>query len=253
MNRHLLSALLVISLVSRTGLGFSTGLRIPSGWESFASFERLVLEEELPDAWDWRDHGFTAPVKDQGSCGSCWAFGSTASFEAALQIKGVPYVPLSEQELVSCVKEYYGCGGGYLAHDYQVSPGQATAQDFPYRAANVACKKNLKHDAKAVSWKYVGEQGRKPTTLELKTAIKQYGVLTVVVYANNAMASYKSGVFKGCANRQSNHMVNLVGWTKAGNFIMRNSWGPKWGNQGHMEIPPGCSNIGEIAAFVVVQ
>jgi C1A family cysteine protease len=191
-------------------------------------------------------------IKDQGGCGSCWAFGTVATLESIRRIRDNSREKLSEQQLVSCDRTSYGCQGGFFAHDYHVSPGAALDADFPYRAVDASCRTGLSAKAKITDWAYVGGSDQKrPTVEQIKQAIFDHGPVTVIVHANSSMQAYRSGVFNNCTNAQENHMVNLVGWDDAGGYwIMRNSWGKGWGDKGYMNIKYGCNNIASVAAFV---
>lgn len=236
-----------------------TGLVIPSDWKKTAKFDHLVASTpmDLPEVFDWREEATLQPVRDQANCGSCWAFASTSVFESALILQNGldPKIDLSEQELVSCNKHRWGCQGGYFTHDYQVKPGQALEQDFPYAAKNLRCKKNLAHPHKLAEWFYVGTANKKPTLDQLRTALVENGPLAVTVAANNAFSRYKSGIFNGSGNPgPTNHMVVLEGYNaKEGYWIMRNSWSANWGENGYMRIKFGKNRIGEIATYVVLQ
>jgi len=233
-----------------------TGLNVPKDWKKNAVFETVKLREALPKSWDWRETlgSNLPPIKNQRSCGSCWAFGTVAAFEFAYSMKNKSVRQFSEQELVSC-SSYGSCGGGFFAHGYHVKPGAALSSDFPYVASNARCKPNLKHEDKLVGFKFLGSKNKNPTTEELKAAIKQYGAIPVTVTANNAMSAYKGGIFTGCTAMPTNHIVALVGWgydekTKKEYAIMRNSWGESWGEKGYMRMPWGCSRLGEDATLV---
>jgi C1A family cysteine protease len=234
-----------------TPLAQLTGYIHPTSLPPASRYKRVEIPAILPWQFDWRDiPGGLTPIKDQGQCGSCWAFGTTAVLEQAIRIKTGQSVILSEQELVSC-SDYGSCSGGDFAHGYQESPHQSTAAEFPYVARDASCKQTLSHNWSIKNWAYVGDSGRSPTVDEIKAAILQYGVVAVTVYANSDMQRYKSGVFDSCENGQTNHIVALVGWNdEDGAWIMRNSWGADWGEKGYMRIKYNCSNVGEQATYV---
>ena len=241
---------------AKAKLSHITGLKMPANWQegaSFESFQDVLRGYELPKSWDWRKESPAQPgIRNQGNCGSCWAFGTTAALNWALSRKMATPVNLAEQEILSCSHDG-SCGGGYFAHDYQQATGQSPEKEFPYVASDVRCKKNLSHMYKIAKWGYVGEKHRKPSVDELKAAIYAYGPISVTVNANNAFAQYQSGVFKGkhCGKGSTNHLVHLVGWDDDGGyFILGNSWGESWGEKGYMRIAYGCSRVGEAAAFV---
>ena len=227
-----------------------TGLKVPTGFPGGVKTESLTdVVVALPVHFDWRDVApGLSPVRDQGSCGSCWSFSINATMEDILTLTGVP-TALSQQYLVSCNKLGYGCNGGFFdAADMMVSPGSVSAAQYPYTGTDSACKSGLKYGEKLTSWTYLpGAEGGEgiPTPDEIKKAIYLYGPVSVAVYASSAMQSYRSGVFNTCGNGGINHAVNLVGWDDAGQYwIMRNSWDSTWGENGFMRIKWGCNKIG---------
>jgi hypothetical protein len=204
----------------------------------------------LPDHFDWRDvsPGLT-PVKDQGNCGSCWAFGSTGVLENVLKLTGVPQL-LAEQWMVSCNKSGWSCNGGNIAFDMFVNPGSVSQDQYPYTATDSACKSGLKYGEKILSWALVDGQGV-PAALDIAKAIYLYGPVTAAVTADSNFQAYNSGIFNSCNSGQTNHLIDLVGFDIPGQYwILRNSWGTGWGEKGYMRIKWNCSSVGEEAAFI---
>jgi hypothetical protein len=202
---------------------------------------------DLPDAYDSRTDGYVPPVRNQGNCGSCWAFAMTRSFEGALLLgnHGV-YTDLAEQDWVS--HDFSGCGGGDMDASYAVDKGLVKEVDCPYQArTNVSCRSGAEK-TKAVRWGYVGARGRGATVEEMKAAIYQYKVVTVDVAAGSGFGDPNSdGVITGCGSRSINHMVTLVGWKKIEGedyFLVSNSWGTGWGQDGFAWSKLGCNLIG---------
>ena len=214
----------------------------------------------LPVAFNWCDQNGCTPVKNQGNCGSCWAFATVGPLESLIKINDGATVDLSEQYLVSCNSEGWGCDGGFWAHDYhqwkmvsgEYEAGAVLESNFPYQAADAAC--NPPHDKayQIASWAYVcGSSSCTPTTDQLKAAIYNHGPLSVSVCVNTAFQEYGGGVFTGPGCTELNHGVVLVGWDDTdGCWIMRNSWGPNWGESGYMRIQYGVSGIGRYASYV---
>ena len=230
----------------------------------------LPLGMALPSAFDWRTSGKVTSVKDQGSCGSCWAFGTVAPMESALMIQQGLSTDLAEQYLVSCNTDGWGCNGGWTAHDYhwwKIPPSESEAgavleSDFPYVAGDVSCSGPYNHPYKLSSWHYVGDDNSVPPMDDIKTAIYTYGPVMVAVCAGTAFQSYTGGVFatdesSQCSDGVINHAVTLVGWDDSqgsnGIWILKNSWGEAWGESGYMRIARGISNIGYSASYVVYQ
>lgn len=244
----------------KAGQSYGKGLVVPENWKNNASFSsdnRLKLtKENLPSHFDWRERDGVSPVKNQGSCGSCWAFGTIAAFESAILIGTGEKVNLSEQQLISC-SQYGSCNGGYYAFGHYKNEGAAFSSDFPYTARDSACKEVAAHD-QLVDWNYVGSEDSEPSTEEIKKAIFNYGVLAVTVSASGSFDYYKNGIFDDCSRGQTNHMVALVGWDdNAQAWIIKNSWGSEWGEKGYMRIKyvdsqgRKCNRIAETAAFGV--
>lgn len=224
------------------------GLKIPLGWAPPASQTVEVLRSAvLPKEFDWRDKGLT-PIKNQGTCGSCWAFSTTATFQDVVKVTTGKTKDFSEQYLLSCNNEGWSCNGGFFAHDYHMSKGYKGAVDgkrYPYTGRDDSCQHNHSPIDSIVTWKYL-----QSTDVEsIKTAIYAYGPVAAAVYVDDPFVKYRSGVFNQCKNIHPNHAVNIVGWGD-GYWIMRNSWSERWGEDGWMKIPWNCSNIGYAANFI---
>lgn len=213
----------------------------------------------LPDAFDLRPLGVVPPIKDQGQCGSCWAFSKTGSLESAL-LGQKKTMTLSVQELVSNDKNQFGCGGGYLDDfKYQIQHGQGLAKDFPYVAADVSSKK-IPVAAQGVSFQYVGSANQGPTENELKCALVKYKTVPWITvgatsYWGSPPASEKTP-YTNCQRSGVNHAVGVVGYFKDASgktqFIMKNSWGAGWGDKGYMALALGCDSFGDSAAFIEI-
>ncbi len=235
------------------------GFVVPDNWWVGAKFDPCTPTRSLPAAFDWRDYGACPPVRNQGNCGSCWAFGTVGPLESNIIIKDGIVPDLSEQWLVSCNSDGWGCNGGFWAHDYHEwkpdpcgGKGAVLEADFPYVAANVPCNCPYNHPYLIQDWAYIGNSYSVPPTDSIKQAILDYGPVSAAVYVNSAFQAYSGGIFNGCTSGTVNHAVVLVGWNDNGGYwIMRNSWGPNWGEGGYMRIPYGCSSIGYAACYVV--
>jgi C1A family cysteine protease len=212
----------------------------------------------LPASFNWCDNNGCTPVKNQGNCGSCWAFATAGPLESLIKINDGITVDLSEQYLVSCNADGWGCDGGFWAHDYhqwkkvngETEAGAVLESDFPYEARDVTCNPPHPKAHQIDSWQYVCPDCA-PTTAQLKQAIYAHGPLSVSVCVNDAFQRYASGVFSGPGCSDLNHGVVLVGWDDGdGCWIMRNSWGSSWGEGGYMRIKYGVSGIGSYAAYV---
>lgn len=246
--------LLFCGLEIAHGAKFSTGLVVPRDWAKGAKFTQ-TLGVDLPSHFDWKDGHTLGVVKNQGSCGSCWAHAVTEVEEAVIAIQDKTNVVLSVQELTSCDSSSYGCSGGYFsAFDYEKQRGLTYEKNFPYRATNLRCTtQSMPHDYRIFDWGYVGQPNRRPIVDEIKAAIFAGGPLAATVCADRAFMNYRSGVFAGNAGCQ-NHMIVLEGWDDAsGTWVLRNSWGTGWGDKGFMKIKYGSNSVAQIAAFAVYK
>lgn len=195
------------------------------------------LPNKLPTQVDWRSLNRVGPIKNQGNCGSCWAFSSVAALESALAIyrnTTIQYVPdLSEQQLVDCSKDNSGCNGGLMtrAYVYIAKNGLVNESSYPYIAQNQVCKSTDKTSSIYIR----GYAKILPTELALMRAVSQR-VISVGIEVDPLFRFYKSGVYNRntCRNRL-NHAVNIVGYTPE-YWIVRNSWGGEWGEQGYIRI-----------------
>lgn len=225
--------------------------------------------ENLPESFDLRELPVPTvpPIKNQGSCGSCWAFSKTGSLESAMLAAGNKYMALSEQQLNSCDTEQGGCNGGNLSgFRYQLKYGQTSAELYPYTSGSGGtgrCKSGLTAVAKPTSFAYIGSPDNGPSEAELKCGLMQnHTVPWITVSASGAWGSPPKDemtAYSRCGRGQTNHAVGVTGWhkdSKSGKtvFHMRNSWGTNWGANGFMSLPLGCDRFGtEEVAFLVAE
>ncbi|MFA6422196.1 MAG: C1 family peptidase [Candidatus Buchananbacteria bacterium] len=225
---------------------------------------------DLPDFYDWRSMGgknYITSVRDQGNCGSCWAFASIAAFEGHIQAyynNSNIATNLAEQDLVSCVLPYNpsvnmgGCRGAYYSQietifsSYWINPGNAIEANFPYVAANVACS-NKQANWQQNAWKTMGY---KPIDLtgsladrvsKIKQAIIENGPVAAGMLVYNDFFNYQSGIYQHTTeDAAGGHMVAIVGFGKEDGrdyWIAKNSWGSNWGENGYFKIAVGDSFI----------
>lgn len=237
------------------------GAREPENWRATARFDPCLPKRDLPEAFDWRELDGCTPVRDQRDCGSCWAFSTVGALECNIKIKDEVSVNLSEQWLVSCNTDGCSCDGGWYCHDYhqwKTDPcdgtGAVMEADFPYQAEDLPCDCPYPHKYFIESWAYIGVGWGIPEIAAMKQAIIDYGPISVGVYAGSEMVAYNGGIFNLDLGEDINHLVVLVGWDDnqgdSGVWIMRNSWGAGWGEDGYMRIEYGCSLIGYAACYV---
>jgi C1A family cysteine protease len=185
---------------------------------------------------DWRNKGVITKVKNQGQCGSCWAFAATAAHESfQVQFKSQPAtLDLSEQQLVDCSGispyENHGCNGGYAirALEFVKDFGQTTSSEYPYTATDGNCK------VQSGSYRPFGAAEGHGCD-EIEEIIVRRPV-AVRVDASN-WSPYKSGVFSNCA-KNINHAVFLVGSSESA-WTIKNSWGGVWGENGYIRLAKG--------------
>ncbi|MFG0252867.1 MAG: C1 family peptidase [Phycisphaerales bacterium JB038] len=236
----------------------------PDGWEKEGEWDAMSVRDDLPPAFDWRDYGACTSVRNQGGCGSCWAFGAIAAVESDLLIEAGWNRDLSEQWLVSCT-DAGSCSGGWhssalkyltknsVYDDPCGDSGAVLETDFRYRASDLPCGCPYDHPYAIDGWSYVGWSGGVPSVSQMKQAIFEHGPVAVAVAVDSSFQAYNGGVFNNCGATSINHCVALVGWDDslgaAGVWILRNSWGGFWGDGGYMYIEYGCAKVGYAAAY----
>ncbi|KMZ57007.1 Cysteine proteinases superfamily protein [Zostera marina] len=203
---------------------------------NFENFSCNVTSAPL--SLDWRKKGAVGPVKDQLDCGSCWAFSIVATVEGLTQINTGKLLSLSEQQLVDCNVENYGCDGGYedIALDFIVSHGGlTTSTNYPYMGKDGQCKDDNLEIAATIN----GYEEVYPSEDCLLNAVAKQPV-SVAVDARH-FQFYESGIFFCCPYKPNlDHAVTVVGYGNVGNkvdyWIIRNSWGDDWGEDGYMRM-----------------
>jgi C1A family cysteine protease len=196
-------------------------------------------ETAIPDTWDWRTQGAVTPVKNQGQCGSCWAFSTVACIEGLNKINGNTLTSFSEQQVVDCDKTCYGCDGGwpYLGFQYVATSGLETESDYPYTAETGTCNYNSGEADKNLDTGSSFVTPKNPTAL--KTAIYQQPVSVIVEADQDAFQFYSSGVITTGCGTALDHAITAIGYgTYSGQdaFWIKNSWGTDWGVEGYVYI-----------------
>ena len=193
-----------------------------------------IMEPAL-EAIDWREKGAVTPVKNQRSCGSCWAFSATGALEGGNFVANGKLISLSEQQLVDCDPKSNGCGGGemYYAFEYASKKGMCTEEEYPYHAKDEDCK----DDQCTVVVQNKGyEMVPANDGKALKAAVSKAPVSVGVEADSAVFQMYKSGVIDSTACGTSvNHGILAVGYTEE-YWILKNSWGESWGDKGYLKI-----------------
>jgi len=209
----------------------------------------------LADDVDWRTKGAVTGVKNQGQCGSCWAFSTTGSLEGAWSITRGKLVSLSEQNLVDCSGAYgnYGCNGGLMdsAFDYIIAnKGIDTQDSYKYTARDGTCKFN-KNTIGATMTTYTDVTSQSEPALQ--SAIVKQPVSVAIDASHSSFQFYSSGVYyeARCSPTQLDHGVTAVGYGNAGSdyYIVKNSWGTDWGMQGYILMSRNRNNNCGIATM----
>jgi len=232
------------------------GVRVPKGYVHQATFVNPNVA--LPDSFDWTTQGAVTPIKDQGQCGSCWAFSTTGSVEGCHFFGTKNLVGLSEQNLVDCSQAQgnEGCNGGLMtdAMDYIKANGIDSEASYPYTAQDGTCAFNPANVASH-------ETGYTNVASGDENALQQsvyQGPTSVAIDASqSSFQFYTSGVYSdpNCSSSQLDHGVLAVGWgsdSGTAYWIVKNSWGTSWGNNGFIWMARNANNMCGIATMATL-
>lgn len=211
-------------------------------------------DADVPTAVDWRTSNAVTPVKNQGMCGSCWAFSTTGAVEGAWVLQGKKsLVSLSEQQLVDCAQAQgnQGCNGGLMDYGFQYiidNKGICSEDSYAYTATDGTCKKTCEKVVTISGFKDI----KAGDETALYNAVGTYGPVSVAIEADQqGFQFYSSGVFDGACGTNLDHGVLAVGYgvdSGKNYWIVKNSWGASWGEQGYIRMIRGKNQCGITAA-----
>ncbi|XP_038688831.1 zingipain-2-like [Tripterygium wilfordii] len=202
---------------------------------------------DVPSSINWVEKGAVTPIKNQGSCGSCWTFSVIAATEGIVQIKTGELLTLSEQQILDCNFEYYGCHGGSIiaAYDYIVrNKGIANGTTYPYEGKKLTCNTALASEITAqISNFEILHANDEGALLE---AVAQQPVSVVIDTRGRTFQHYHSGVYTAPCGTLPNHAITAVGYGTSEDgikyWLLKNSWATTWGEDGYMRIKRDDSN-----------
>ncbi|KAG5485810.1 hypothetical protein LSCM1_07223 [Leishmania martiniquensis] len=197
----------------------------------------------MPAEKDWRKVGAVTPVKDQGACGSCWAFSAIGNIESQWHLAGNTLVSLSEQQLVSCDDMDSGCNGGLMLQAFEwlqkkANGGVYTEDSYPYSSGNGEVPDCSESGDLVVGAVINGYLTIGSDEEAMASWLSRNGPISVAIDATSFM-SYKKGVLTECVGQRLNHGVLLVGYSMIGQvpyWVIKNSWGQNWGEGGYVRV-----------------
>ncbi len=252
----------------------------PSIYEKATVDPSFSASKSLPTEFDWRDyngHAYIGEARDQGGCGSCYSFGATACAEGTYNYATGSYdsnaADFSEGWIAFCLSEmsaysshFSGCNGAdyeYMELQALVDVGHIDESYFPYSDANNQSCPSTTDNAPKIQFE--GWYRVPSSDVDaIKTAIMTYGVVDAAVYVTTSFQNYSGGVWSdsnsGCSNgayTTTNHAIALVGWghdaTEGDYWILRNSWGTSWGENGYMRISVNSAAVDCAVCYMVYQ
>lgn len=213
--------------------------------------------------YDARTKGYVSPVKDQ-QCGNCWAYSAVGAYESSYKKINGSFINASEQQAVNCVDGDCTGGFAYKVMEWMVDNNKnlGTEAAMPDAGVDQPCAGGTPPtNYYATDWGVIHPSGNPSliaSVADIKEAICKYGPVAASVTVSGSFQNYTNGVYFGFesnyASPSSNHAILLVGWDDAkGAWLMKNSWGTDWGEDGYMWIKYNSNNIGRRAAWIMAK
>ncbi|TPP63784.1 Cysteine proteinase [Fasciola gigantica] len=212
----------------------------------------------VPASIDWRQYGYVTEVKDQGKCGSCWAFSVVGAMEGQYFKKFKTLETFSVQQLVDCTRRFgnRACLGGYMeyAYKYLNQSGLERESTYPQQPWEYNCRHRKQLGIARVPGFHTVYSGDE---MKLMQMVGKEGPASVAVDAQSDFYMYQNGIYQAeaCSSRYANHALLAVGYgTQSGTdyWILKNSWGLSWGEDGYMRFARNRGNMCAIATLATV-
>ncbi|OVA03798.1 Peptidase C1A [Macleaya cordata] len=270
---NFVESLRLIRSTKRKGLPYTLALNqfADMSWEEFRAQKlgaaqncsattngnHKLTDDLLPLTKDWREVGIVSPVKNQGHCGSCWTFSTTGALEAAYKQAFGKAISLSEQQLVDCAGAFnnFGCNGGLPSQAFEYikyNGGLETEEAYPYTGVGGSCKFSSQNVGIKVLDSVNITQGAED---ELKHAVALVRPVSIAFEVIHEFRLYKGGVFTsdacGSTPMDVNHAVLAVGYGVENGvpyWLIKNSWGEDWGDNGYFKMEMGKNMCGELTS-----